>query len=121
MNTLWIIANCCNNATELAAPIIKEGTNDCTVLIAAIVCISLVLITLIAAITVSHWHKKELEKSLKEKEHLQQKEKEDRVYKLKANYQSMVLEYIKEQLKNSTYKADNEYEKRISEYINTLE
>lgn len=62
MNTLWIIANCCNNAAELAAtPIIKEGTNDCNVLIAAIVCISLVIITLIAAITVSHWHKKELE------------------------------------------------------------
>lgn len=62
MNTLWIIADCCNNAAGLAAPIIKEGTNDCNVLIAAIVCISLVLVALIAAITVSHWHKKELDR-----------------------------------------------------------
>lgn len=62
MDTLWIIANCCNNAAEMvAAPIIKEGTNDCNVMIAAFVCISLVLITLIAAITVSKWHKKELD------------------------------------------------------------
>lgn len=60
MNTLWIIADCCNNTAGMADLIIKEGANDCNVLIAAIICLSLVLVTFIVAITISVWHNKEL-------------------------------------------------------------
>lgn len=88
MNTLWIITDCCNNAARMAAaPIIKEGTNDCNVLIAAIVCISLVLVALIAAVTVSHWHKKELDKkpaknSCQSEPSQQEKDKKEYIGKL---------------------------------------
>ena len=61
MNTLLIIADCCKTATHLTPPPIKQGANDCNVLITAIICLSLVVLALIVAITISRWHKKELE------------------------------------------------------------
>lgn len=61
MNTLFIIADCCNTAACLAAPIIKKGTNENDALIAIVICASLVLIAFITAFTISRWHKKELE------------------------------------------------------------
>lgn len=95
MNTLMIIAQCCNPIVSPQNPIIEKGANDCNVLIAAIVCLSLVIIAIVAAITLSVWHKKEIAKAGQEAEQKRTKEKEDRVFNLKADYQSKVLDYMK--------------------------
>lgn len=115
-----IIAQCCNTLTPPPPPVVEGGTNGNNVLIATIICVSLVLLALITAITLSVWHKKEIAKSQREAEKNRQNEKEDRGLKLKNEYQVHLLEYVKEQLKQGTYKDDNEYVRRIGEIIDKL-
>ena len=117
MNTLWIIANCCNNAAGLAtAPIIKEGANDCNVLITAIICISLVLVALIAAITVSRWHIKELDRKTTETKSQSEPSQEE---KDKKEYISKLIAFREELAKNDS-KMKAETDPSCSAYITLL-
>lgn len=94
MNTL-IIAHCCQSMAEVA-----KGPNQHSVLVTAIVCAMFVIIAIIAAITLSQWHKKELELTKWKEDKTDNKTKEERLSKLKADYQSKLLEYIKEKTKD---------------------
>lgn len=117
MNTLWILANRCNNATESVAPIIKERANDYNVLIAAIICISLVLVALIAAITISCWHKKELEsrkdsnKANSSEPSLEEKDKREYISKLIS---------FREELSKKDSKLKGTEDAACKEYIELL-
>lgn len=118
MNTLIILADCCNAIHELPAPVINEGANDCNVLIAAVIGISVILVAFIAAITLSVWHKKELKDKKEAREaklsepSQQEKDKKEYIAKLIS---------FREELSKKDSKLKGIEDGACREYIQMLE
>lgn len=111
-----IIYLCCNCAKVAA---MQETVTHAQVIITLIICITILLIAVIATRTIIKLRKNNAENKKSSNEWNKQQEVQDAERKLKANFTEKLLDYLKEQEKNKT-EGKAHSESKDNEYVRIL-